>query len=213
MVPRWSTTGAPTWCAAALGLAVAALLSGCSNLRNSIDKINRSDSASSDLQSFIQDKLTTKFHRSVRSVSCTPYVDQVLPGNSANLTCVVRFTNGASYTTPATITDPSTDPDIATESFSFNDPPSVDITTAPLPRPTVTLAATSPASLFAARNLAPVVKRLIKHFGSHDLIVQLAIYPGELEAVITASGGRAWGRRSPLTARAAGSRSRSSFPA
>jgi hypothetical protein len=35
----------------------------------------------------------------------------------------VVFTDGASYDTPATITDPSTDPDIATESFSFNDPP------------------------------------------------------------------------------------------
>ena len=177
--------------AVALGVAAAALLSGCSSIKKSIDRINNSVAASSDLQSFIQERLTTKFHRSVRSVSCTPHVDQVLQGDSANLTCVVRFTGGSSYTTPGTITDPSTDPDYVSYTFSFNDPPSVDITTAPLPQPAVTLAAKSPASLFVARNLSPVVKRLITRFGSHDLIIQMAIYPGELEAVIAASGGRA----------------------
>ena len=55
------------------------------------------------------------------------------------MTCAVVFTEGTSYTTPAKIIDPSTDPDIATESFSFGDPPTIDITTAPLPSPTVAL--------------------------------------------------------------------------
>ena len=111
----------------------------------------------------------------------------------------MRFTDGSSYTTPGTITDPSNDPDYVNYTFSFNDPPAVDITTAPMPWPTVTLTATSPASLFAARNLAPVVKRLTKRFGSHGLIVQLVIYPGELEAVLAAGGGRAWAVSAPYS--------------
>jgi outer membrane murein-binding lipoprotein Lpp len=53
-------------------LALTALLAGCSSLKKTIDKINRSNSASAGLESFIHDELTTKFHRSVRSVSCTP---------------------------------------------------------------------------------------------------------------------------------------------
>jgi hypothetical protein len=125
--------------APAIGLAT-----GCSSVRKAIDNAIASAAAYSDLQGFIRDQLTTKFSRSVRSVSCTPHVDQVLPGDTADLTCAVVFTDGTSYVTPAKITDPSTDPDIATESFSFNDPPAIDITTAPLPRPAVALAATSP---------------------------------------------------------------------
>jgi len=109
------------------------LAAGCSSVRKAIDNANASAAAYSDLQGFIRDQLTTKFSRSVRSVSCTPHVDQVLPGDTADLTCAVVFTDGTSYVTPAKITDPSTDPDIATESFSFNDPPALDITTAPLP--------------------------------------------------------------------------------
>jgi len=174
--------------AAAGGLALAVLATGCGSVRKAIDNANHAAAASTDLQGFIQDQLTTKFHRSVRSVSCTPYTDEVLPGDSANLTCVVVFTDGTSYTTPATITDPSTDPDIATESFSFTDPPAVDITTAPLPSPTVTLTATSSHSLLLARNLTPVVKELLARFGSQDVIVQMAIYPGEVEAVIAGNG-------------------------
>jgi len=175
--------------AAGLVLAVLAVLAtGCSSVRKAVDNANHAAAASTDLQGFIQGQLTTKFHRSVRSVSCSPYTDEVLPGDSASLTCVVVFTNGTSYTTPATITDPSTDPDIATESFSFQDPPAIDITTAPLPSPTVTLTATSSHSLLLARNLAPVVKELTARFGSQDVIVQMAIYPGELEAVIAGDG-------------------------
>jgi hypothetical protein len=169
-------------------MALLALLAGCSSLRKSIDRINHEASSSGGLESFIQQELTTKFHRSVRSVSCSPYTDQVLPGDSANLSCVVRFTNGTSYTAAATITDPSTDPDVAENDFSFEDPPGTDITTAPLPGPSVTLAATSPASLFAARNLAPAIGRLTARVGSRDLIIQMTLYSGELEAVIGANG-------------------------
>jgi len=183
----------------ALGLALVVLLTGCSSLKKTIDKINRSNSASADLESFIHDELTTKFHRSVRSVSCTPYVDEVVDNSSANVTCVVRFTNGTSYTSPATITNTSQDPGFGgAYSFSFTDPPGVDLTTAPLPQPAVRLAAASPASLFTAHNLTPVVNRLAARFGSHDLIIQLAIYPGELEAVIGANG-QAWPVSAPYS--------------
>src|ERR1700731_3460106 len=141
--------------AAAAGLVLAVVATGRGSVRKAINNANNSAASYSDLQRFITDKLTTKFGRPVRSVSCTPHVQQVLPGDTANLTCVVIFTDGTSYTTAATITDPSTDPDIATESFSFTDPPDIDVTTAPLPTPTVTLAATSPGSLLTASNLAP----------------------------------------------------------
>jgi hypothetical protein len=175
----------------ALGLVFIALLAGCSSLKKTIDKINRSASASAGLESFIHDELTTKFHRSVRSVSCTPYVDEVVNSSSAHVTCVVRFTDGSSYTTPGTITNTSQDPSVGDYNYSFNDPPGLDITTAPLPQPAVTLPATSPESLFTAHNLVPVVKQLTRRFGSQNLILQLAIHPGELEAVI-GSNGKAW---------------------
>ncbi len=181
--------------AVALCLAAIALLAGCSTLHSigkSIKRINTSTMAYSELQSFIKDRLTSKFGRPVRSVSCAPHVSEVLPSSSAHLTCVVRFADGSSYTTAATITDPSTDPDYVSYKYSFYDPPSADITTHLPPAPTVTLAATSPKSLFAARNLAPAVKKLTARFGTHDLIVQMAIYPGEIEVVMAANGGKAW---------------------
>jgi hypothetical protein len=167
------------------------LATGCSGVRKTIDNADASAAAYSDLQEFILDQLTTKFSRSVRSVPCTPHIDQVLPGDTADLTCAVAFTDGTSHTTPAKITDPSTDPDIATESFSFNDPPAIDITTAPLPSPDVALAATSPDSLLLAGNLEPVLSELTARFGRQDLIVQMAIYPGEAEAVIAGNNGEA----------------------
>lgn len=170
---------------------VVGLATGCSGVRKEIDNINASAAAYTDLQGFIRDQLTTKFSRSVRSVSCTPHVDEVLPGDTADLTCAVIFTDGTSYTTRAKIIDPSTDPDIATESFSFVNPPPIDITTAPLPKPAVTLAATSPRSLLLARNLAPVLSKVTARLGSKDLIVQMAIYPGEVEAVIAGNNSEA----------------------
>jgi hypothetical protein len=45
----------------------------------------------------------------------------------------------------------------------------VDITTAPLPQPTVRLAVTNPASLFAAHNLAAVIKQLTAPSGTRAL--------------------------------------------
>jgi hypothetical protein len=169
-------------------LAGVVLLTGCSGVRKYIDKVNQENESYYGLQSFIRDQLTTKFHRSVRSVSCTPHVDQVLPGTSSNLRCLVRFANGSSYTAQATISDPSSDPDTAVNDYSFQDPPGVDITTAPLPAPTVTLSATSPGSLFDARNLAPLIRRLEARVGRRDLLIQLAIYPGELIGVVARTG-------------------------
>jgi hypothetical protein len=180
--------------AGALGLILVVLLAGCSisHIKKAIDKINRENSATGSLESFIQDELTSKFSRSVKSVSCTPYVDQVLQGDTAQMTCKVVFTDGTSYTTPGTVYDPSTDPDYTTYNYSFDDPPGVDITTAPLPEPLLTLPATSPHSLLLAKNLSPAENTLISRFGSKDLIIQLVVYPAELEAVIAASGGKAW---------------------
>jgi hypothetical protein len=173
-------------------LAVIVLVTGCSGLKKSIDNINRSDSASGGLQSYIGNELATKFHRQVTSVSCTPYVDEVVQDSSANVSCVVRFADGSSYTTSATITDPATVDQVAYYTYSFTDPPALDITTAPLPRPVVTLAATNSSSLFRQNNLAMVIKKLTSRFGTSDLFVQLALYPGELVAVIAGNGGVAW---------------------
>jgi hypothetical protein len=177
---RWVRAGA-------LGLAMVALLAGCSGVKKSIDRINASAAAYTGLQSFIQSELTTKFHRSVRSVSCTPHVDQVLQDDQDTFRCLVRFTDGSSYISQGTVIDPSNDPDMIYYRYRFTNPPVADITTAPLPAPAVALAATSRASLLAARNLAPVIRRLHARF-AHGLIIQLAIYPGELEAVIGGSG-------------------------
>jgi hypothetical protein len=180
--------------AGALGLMLLVITAGCSlsSVKKSIDKTNRENSATGSLESFITSELATKFHRPARSVSCTPYVDEVLMGDTAHFTCKVRFIDGSSYTTAGTVTDPSTDPDYATYNYSFYDPPGVDITTAPLPGPILTLPANSPRSLFLARNLTLVIKTIMKHFGRHDLIIQLAIYPGEVEGVLAANGGKAW---------------------
>jgi hypothetical protein len=174
-----------------LGLGLVMLLTGCSSLKKTIDHINASAAAYTDLQNSIKDTLASKFHLSVRSVSCSPHVSEVLPGESAHLTCLVRLAGGSSYTTPATIVDPSHDPDIARYNYRFEDPPGTDITTAALPKPTVTLMATSPRSLFASGNLAAVKKRLVARFGAKDVLIQLAIYPGELEGVV-GSNGTAW---------------------
>src|SRR6185437_2155373 len=95
--------------AVGVGVAVVVLLPGCSGVRKYVDKINTEGASYYGLQTFIRDQLTTKFHRSVRSVSCLPHVDQVLPGDDAHLRCLVRFTNGTSYTSrPRSPTRPPT---------------------------------------------------------------------------------------------------------
>lgn len=174
----------------ALGVAATAA-TGCSSIRTAIQNANTDAAAYHDLQEYIKDTLTTRLNRPVSSVSCVPHVQQVLQEDSVTLKCVVVFTDGTWYTTRGTITDSSTDPDIATESFTFGYPPAADITTAPLPGPTVWLSATSPDSLLLARNLTPAVRKLTARFDSSNLILQLAIYPGELVAVI-GSNGTAW---------------------
>ena len=171
----------------AAAMAGAIVLAGCGGVRKDIDKINRSNEAYSELQSFIQRQLTTKFHRSVRSVSCTPHVSEVVPNNTAHMNCLVRFTDGTSYVSPAAVIDPSTDIDIATYSYRFTDPPAVDITTAPLPVPTIRLSTASSSSLLAEANLKPLVRRLRTQF-SRYLIIQLVISPGEIQAVMAAGG-------------------------
>jgi hypothetical protein len=177
-------------CAGAAALALAIVLTGCSGVRKDIDKINASQEAYSGLQGFIQDQLAVKFHRPARSVSCSPHVDQVPPSSVAHMSCHVVFADGTSYTSAASVTDPSTDPDVATYTYDFTNPPAIDLTTAPLPRPATTLSAASPQSLLIARNLSGAVRKLAGRFGQ-DLLVQLAIYPGELQAVVAASGEQA----------------------
>jgi hypothetical protein len=62
----------------------------------------------------------------------------------------------------------------------------VDITRAALPRPTgaAVISADDPGSLFKASNLAPVLAQLARRFGSDGNVVALALYPGQLDAVI-----------------------------
>jgi hypothetical protein len=73
------------------------------------------------------------------------------------------------------------------DALTWNGPPPaigrIDITRAPLPGPGSSLAATSPASLFYARNLGPILAALRRRFDGQS-IVRLVLYPGELQAVI-----------------------------
>jgi hypothetical protein len=171
----------------AIALAGAMMLAGCSGVRKDIDRINASGEAYSDLQGFIQAKMASTFHRPVRSVSCTPHVNEVLPTSTAHMNCLVDFTDGTSYVSRGAVIDSSTDPDIATYTYSFTDPPAIDLTTAPLPAPTIRLGATSSSSLLKAGNLSPVLRALRTQFGQY-LIVQLVVSPGELQAVVVAGG-------------------------
>lgn len=122
----------------------------------------------------------------MRSVAYTPRVQEVSYHDGyVNLTCVVSFPGGSSYTTAATIRARSYQ--VAGYNFQFDEPGPLDITTAPLPRPTLSRSAAS-ASLFYDRNLRPVIEELSARFPSNQLILSMAIYPGELEAVIGAGG-------------------------
>lgn len=69
----------------------------------------------------------------------------------------------------------------------------VDLTTAPLPAPAdpARVSPIGPSSLFAQKRLAPVLRKLTKGFGVDASVVQLAIYPGELEMVVTDSNDNA----------------------
>ena len=136
-----------------------------------------------ETQNSIRSTLNSE-HMAVASVSCTPHTgDLAWTDPPARLHCHVRFKNGTAYTTPATVQPVVDQPD----SLTWDSPPDsrgvIDITKAPLPVPTSSLSATSSSSLFDARNLQPVVAELNRRFRNQS-VVQLAIYPGELQAVI-----------------------------
>ncbi len=142
-----------------------------------------------DLQNSIKQSIVKDDQRPVRSVACTPRVQDVSYGDGVvKLSCLVSFPSGSSYTTAATIEARSYQ--VAGYHFEFDEPGPIDITTAPLPQATVSLSATSPGSLYYARNLGPVVHELWSRFPGNKLILSMALYPGELEAVI-GSGGEA----------------------
>ncbi|HEY5401029.1 MAG TPA: hypothetical protein VIL16_37150 [Trebonia sp.] len=167
------------------------LAAGCGSVRKAVHNADASAAAYSDLQG--SSGTSSPRSSAARSARCPALLAST---RSCPATPPIRGAPWYAPTArrtppPAKITDPSTDPDIATESFSFNDPPAIDITTAPLPGPAVALAATSPHSLLLAGNLAPVLGKLTARFGSQDLIAQLAIYPGEVEAVIAGDNGEA----------------------
>ena len=103
-----------------------------------------------------------------------------------HLTCVVSSTDRSSYTTDATIEARAFR--VAGYNFEFDEPGPLDITTAPLPQPTVKASATGSGSLFYASNLQQVVDVLKSRFSGNQLILSMALYPGELEAVIGADG-------------------------
>jgi hypothetical protein len=103
-----------------------------------------------------------------------------------HLNCFVRFPDGTSYSTQATIEARSYQ--VEGLNFEFDEPGPLDITTAPLPRPSVSVGAASAGSLFYARNLRKVVTSLAARFTANDLILKMALYPGEAIAVIGADG-------------------------
>jgi hypothetical protein len=143
-----------------------------------------------ETQSSIQTTLASE-HLPVSSVTCTPRAGQLAwTDRPAHLHCTVRFKSGASYTTPATVQPVVDQPDALT----WSGPPSgigqIDITKAPLPSPSSSLAATSAQSLFDSRNLRPVLAALDNRFAG-QAIIQLVLYPGELEAVIATANGEA----------------------
>jgi hypothetical protein len=160
-----------------VALAVAALLGGCGG----------DTPAYVELQNSIKTSILRDDHRPVDSVACTPHVKDVSYSDGiVHLNCLVRFKDESSYTTRATIEARSFQ--VAGYRFGFDEPGPLDITTAPLPRPAVSVPATRAESLFSARNLRPVVNALAKRFGNDELILALALYPGELEAVFGANG-------------------------
>ncbi|HEV3048173.1 MAG TPA: hypothetical protein VGY13_12530 [Solirubrobacteraceae bacterium] len=77
---------------------------------------------------------------------------------------------------------------MAGEHYEWNGPPPSDIAKAPLPSPTVSIAPTSPQSLFYARNLRRAAAALAKRFKSNELILSTALYPSEPEAIVGANG-------------------------
>jgi hypothetical protein len=172
-MPRIMHTGTLALCGA-----LALLIAGCAG---------DTPAAYVQLQDSIKQSIVKDDQRPVQSVGCTPRVQDVSYGDGfAHLRCVVSFTNGSSYTTAATIEARAYQ--VAGYNFEFDEPGPIDITTAPLPQPRVSLGAASAGSLFHAGNLAPVINELSLRFPSKQLVLSMALYPGELEAVIGADG-------------------------
>jgi hypothetical protein len=141
-----------------------------------------------NLQNAIKSTETSKDHRAVSSVACTPPVSNVDRGDIVNLVCLVRFTDGTSYQANARVTHPIPyNGGSGYYHYTWDSPPPTDVTKTPLPLPTVTVPAASPGSLFYARNLRPIVAVLRDRFAG-QLILQMALYPGELDAVLGRSG-------------------------
>ncbi len=139
------------------------------------------------LENSIRSTIAQQDGRSVQSVACTPHVKTVEYSDGiANLSCLVQFPDGSSYTTAATIEARAFQ--VAGYNFTWDGPGPIDITTAPLPKPTVDVSPTSSGSLFYARNLGPVVRRLESQFPSSELVLSMALYPGALIAVLGANG-------------------------
>jgi hypothetical protein len=55
------------------------------------------------LQNAMKSHITTKDHRPVESVSCTPHIHDTVREETAHLRCLVRFEDGSSYTANAII--------------------------------------------------------------------------------------------------------------
>jgi hypothetical protein len=125
--------------------------------------------------------------RQVSSVDCTPHRSDVSYSDGiVHVNCTVTFADGTTWSTPASIEARSFQ--VTGWNFNFDDPGPVDITTAPLPQPNVSVAANSPGSLFFARNLRPVYRALKARLGTTQLVLQMAIYPSEVLAVVGANG-------------------------
>ena len=77
---------------------------GCGSVRKAINNANNSAASYSDLQGFITN--SSPRSSAARSARCrVPRTSSRCCRHAANLTCVVIFTDGTSYTTAATITD------------------------------------------------------------------------------------------------------------
>ena len=166
--------------AGCLAFAACVAVSGCSD----------PGEAYIETQNSIQTTLAGQ-HLAVASVSCTPHVgDLAWTDPPAHLHCVVRFKDGASYRTPATVQPVVDQPDALT----WNGPPPgigrIDITRAPLPGPTDILPAASTGSLFRATNLRPILATIEHRFAGQS-VLRLVLYPGELQAVIAGAGDEA----------------------
>ena len=76
---------------------------------------------------------------------------------------------------------------VAPGSHGASSPHPADLTTAPLPPPigSARVSPSDPSSLFGKKGLMPVLRKLTTGFGANASVVQLAIYPGELEMVVT----------------------------